>query len=372
MSNNRIDISKNDVFDYEAKLIYITYSKFENDWTSLMHFHPFSEIFYVVGGKGKFTVENDTFDVKQDDMIIVNPNVYHHEDSDGDHPLEYVVLGVENLSFGLNGEDNEFLYQSFEKNNDDIQYYITHLLTESEEKLTGYETVCQKLFDLFLLKVVRYMKLNLSDNPIQKPMKREIRMICQYIDQNYAEDMSLESLAEFMKMNKYYMAHEFKNNIVNALNRYRNLWNAEHNKLGHIQVDIPLQPDEVCHAAAQVGLCQHKVVEKEDNYFELTRKFNIDETVTFKGEKLEHPKTKEEITALLDIGNFLLTNQRIIYLSRKTAQAVDLDKITAAELDVNIITFHTKDNGDFMYKFSDDAAGVMYILFQRTMQENIK
>ena len=49
MSNNRIDISKNDVFDYEAKLIYITYSKFENDWTSLMHFHPFSEIFYVVG-----------------------------------------------------------------------------------------------------------------------------------------------------------------------------------------------------------------------------------------------------------------------------------------------------------------------------------
>lgn len=213
MSNNRIDISKNDVFDYEAKLIYITYSKFENDWTSLMHFHPFSEIFYVVGGKGKFTVENDTFDVKQDDMIIVNPNVYHHEDSDGDHPLEYVVLGVENLSFGLNGEDNEFLYQSFEKNNDDIQYYITHLLTESEEKLTGYETVCQKLFDLFLLKVVRYMKLNLSDNPIQKPMKREIRMICQYIDQNYAEDMSLESLAEFMKMNKYYMAHEFKNNI---------------------------------------------------------------------------------------------------------------------------------------------------------------
>lgn len=166
--------------------------------------------------------------------------------------------------------------------------------------------------------------------------------------------------------------YEFKNNIVNALNRYRNLWNAEHNKLGHIQVDIPLQPDEVCHAAAQAGLCQHKVVEKEDNYFELTRKFNIDETVTFKGEKLEHPKTKEEITALLDIGNFLLTNQRIIYLSRKTAQAVDLDKITAAELDVNIITFHTKDNGDFMYKFSDDAAGVMYILFQRTMQENIK
>lgn len=166
--------------------------------------------------------------------------------------------------------------------------------------------------------------------------------------------------------------YEFKNNIVNALKRYRDLWNAEHNKLGNIQVDIPLQQDEICHAAAQAGLCQHKVVEKEDNYFELTRKFNIDETVTFKGEKLEHPKTKEEITALLDIGYFFLTNQRIIYLSKKTAQTVELEQITAADLDVNIITFHTKNNGDFMYKFSDEAAGVMYILFNRTHQENVK
>lgn len=213
MSNNRIDISRNDVFDYESKLLYVTYSKYENDWKSLMHFHPFSEIFYVLGGKGQFTVDKDTFDVKADDMIIVNPNIYHHEDSDGEEPLEYVVLGVKNLSFGLNGEENTFLYQSFEKNNNDIPYYISHLLQESENKEVGYEAVCQKLFDLLLLKVVRQMKLHLSTNPIVKPIKREIRMICQYIDQNYAEDMSLESLAEYMKMNKYYMAHEFKNNI---------------------------------------------------------------------------------------------------------------------------------------------------------------
>lgn len=166
--------------------------------------------------------------------------------------------------------------------------------------------------------------------------------------------------------------YEFKNNIANALKRYRDYWNAEHSSLGNIKVDIPLQKDEICHAAAQAGLCQQKVVEKEDNYFELTRKFTIDETVTFKGEKLEHPKTKEEITALLDIGYFFLTNQRIIYLSKKAVQAVDLDKITAAGMENNIITFHTNADGDFMYKFSDDASGVMYILFNRVYQANVK
>lgn len=166
--------------------------------------------------------------------------------------------------------------------------------------------------------------------------------------------------------------YEFKTNIVNALKKYRDYWNAEHAPLGSIDVEIPLQENEICHAAAQAGLCQQKVVEKEDNYFELTRKFNIDETVTFKGEKLEHPKTKEEITALLDIGYFFLTNQRVIFLSKKTAQVIDLDKITANELNINIITFHTDENGDFMYKFSDEAAGVMHILFNRVYQANVK
>ncbi|MEG0277509.1 MAG: AraC family transcriptional regulator [Coprobacillus sp.] len=213
MSNNRIDISKNDIYDFQSNLLYITYSQYGEDWKSLMHLHPFVEIFYVIGGKGRFSVENETFDVKADDMIIVNPNVYHHEDSDGDNPLEYVVLGVEELTFHLNEEDNTFLYQSFEKDKEDIQYYISHLLMESEKRLDGYEAVCQKLFDLFLLKIVRQMRFSLSKNDLQKPIKREVRMICRYLDQNFANEISLEFLAEYMNINKYYLAHEFKKNM---------------------------------------------------------------------------------------------------------------------------------------------------------------
>ena len=210
MSNNRTNISDNDFFGHRSRLLYISYSKYENDWKSLKHLHPFSEIFYVIGGIGKFTIENETFDVKTDDMIIVNPNVYHHEDSEGDNPLEYVVLGVGDFSFALDGQNQSFVYQSFEKDNDDIQYYIMNLLIECENKELGYETVCQKLLDLFLLKIIRKMRVSLESSNFQKPIKREIRMICYYIDENYGENITLESLADYMKMNKYYMAHEFK------------------------------------------------------------------------------------------------------------------------------------------------------------------
>lgn len=163
---------------------------------------------------------------------------------------------------------------------------------------------------------------------------------------------------------------EFKSNIQNALDKYRNLWEAEHKPLGNVQQDaFPLLPGEACHAYANCGLCQNKVVEREDNYFELTRKFKIDETVSFKGEKIEHPKFKEEMVILLELGHFFLTSQRIVYIGKKNAFNIMLKDLAGADFDgVNLITFHTKEKGDVIIKYSDEAAGVMYILFNRAFE----
>ena len=160
--------------------------------------------------------------------------------------------------------------------------------------------------------------------------------------------------------------YEFKNNIVNALQKYRNLWDAENKKLEPIELDLPLEKGEFAYAAVNCGWCQNKEIEREDNYFELTRKFSIDETVSFKGEKLEHPKIKEEATILEELGHFVLTNTRIIYLSQKNAIAINADDIKSADFDdINLVTFHHKDGSDILIKFPDEAAGVMHILFNR-------
>lgn len=210
MSSNRIDIIDDQFFDHKSQLMYISYSKFGQDWRSLKHLHPFTEIFFVLDGEGAFTVENESFDIKANDLIIVSPNVYHQENSHDDKPLEYVVLGVQDLLFQLDNPNQNFIYQNFDKDNDDVLYYVHHLLMESETKEIGYDTVCQKLLELLILKVIRKININLQAHQSSSPAKREIRMICHYIDQNYSEDLSLESLAKYMKMNKYYMAHEFK------------------------------------------------------------------------------------------------------------------------------------------------------------------
>ena len=38
------------------QLRYISVSKYENDWKSIPHTHPISELFYVLNGKGVFYI----------------------------------------------------------------------------------------------------------------------------------------------------------------------------------------------------------------------------------------------------------------------------------------------------------------------------
>ncbi len=189
-------------------------------------------------------------------------------------------------------------------------------------------------------------------------------------ERRYTPEQEEQLRADCQKLD---IPFEFKNNIVNALTQYRELWKAENAELTRLDPEnLPFNPDpgENCHAYANCGLCEHKVVEKEDNLFELTRKFNIDETVSFKGEKLEHPKISEEVTTVFELGYFFLTDRRIIYISDKQAQAVNFKDLAKAEFDcINIVTFVNNNGGRIMIKFADEAAEAVYILFTRVFEK---
>ncbi len=158
---------------------------------------------------------------------------------------------------------------------------------------------------------------------------------------------------------------EFRSNIQNALDHFRELWCAENEELGVMDVVLSLREGEVCRCYVNAGACQRKTVEREDNLLEVTRRFAIDETVTFAGEKLQHPKLQEEAVVVVSLGFFFLTDQRLLYITDKTAVTTELDAVTGADFDGGtVITFHT-DEGDVIYKFADESADVLYILFNR-------
>ena len=99
MSNERFLMMESDIKNLSFQLDSITKSKYDSDWHSTLHTHPFTELFYVVDGKGEFIIQQQRFAVKANDFVIINPHVEHTEVSSSEDPLEYIVVGIQGLSF---------------------------------------------------------------------------------------------------------------------------------------------------------------------------------------------------------------------------------------------------------------------------------
>ncbi|MDE6203775.1 MAG: AraC family transcriptional regulator [Lachnospiraceae bacterium] len=216
-TRHRIEESRTSSFG-ESKLLYISTSKYEGDWQSILHSHPFSELFYVVNGSGFFVAEGEGFPVGKNDMVIINPHVQHTEKSGNDSPLEYIVLGINGLSFSFeniaSAQDGMSMQTAFgtvykyNMQNSNVYAYLNIMLEEITHKKDNYETVCQNLLEVLLICMLRNDDLSIvkSTNTL---LNRECTQIKNFLDSNYSENITLDTLASITHMNKYYMAHAF-------------------------------------------------------------------------------------------------------------------------------------------------------------------
>lgn len=207
MSIIRYEITAQDSQKLDAKLLYISMSKYQGDWDSIPHIHHFTELFYVVKGNGKFCLKNETYPISSNDLIIVPSNTEHTERSYNANPLEYIVLGIEGITF-LDSETSgsRIIYNYTERT--EFLNLLNLILKEVQNKQPGYHLVCQNLLDVLLIQIIRRQKLVPATISSTK-MNKECGQIKQYLDSNYADSISLDSLAAMTHMNKYYLVHAF-------------------------------------------------------------------------------------------------------------------------------------------------------------------
>lgn len=212
MSNEMVSISSSAGSRSDFQLRYISISKYEGDWHSLPHTHQFTELFYVLHGEGVFYIENEKVPVKTDDLIIINPNVEHTEKTFPNNPMEYIVFGVEGLAFSFTEHDQAYGrgYSFYSYGSDKNQFinFAQLIMHEFQDKKPGFEKVCHGLLEVLLVYISRKQKLSvISESSFQ--LSKECAIAKRYIDTNYAQDITLDSLAEITHINKFYLAHSF-------------------------------------------------------------------------------------------------------------------------------------------------------------------
>ena len=216
MSTERYLMMESDIKSLSFQLESITKSKYDSDWHSTLHTHPFTELFYVVDGKGEFNIQGQRFPVKPNDFVIINPQVEHTELSSPDEPLEYIVLGINGLSFSnltpVSEGGHPFSFFNLRDEQKDILRYLNAMVQEATSQSMSYELVCHNLLEILLIKILRHQHFDLEVGKQSKATK-DISFIKHYLETYYHESIQLEDLASMTHLSRFYISHSFKKEI---------------------------------------------------------------------------------------------------------------------------------------------------------------
>ena len=209
MSHRHYSIKTEDIPKMNSRLLSISLSKDDRDWHRVLHTHRFTEIFFVLNGKGNFLFHRDVRSIQTGDLVIIPPYIEHTEQSIPGTSLEYYVLGIDGISFQT--QDSAAAAQIF--CNFDQASLIADLFAQMYYEVKGNrygsEAICQHLLEILILRIVRTQQL--IPVPITSArMTKECAQIKEYLDTNYTGHITLDTLTSLTHMNKYYMAHSFR------------------------------------------------------------------------------------------------------------------------------------------------------------------
>ena len=193
-----------------AKLLNAASAKYGGDWSSVPHSHNHVELFYIVGGKGQFQIQDQLYPVNANNLVIINPNVTHTEVSLNAQPLEYIVLGIEGIELSITETSGgQFCIMDHFESMDNT-FCLRNILREMEQKQPGYKDICQAFMEILIIRLMRNTDLAVPAKPTISVGNRQCASVRRYIDLHFKEPLSLDQLAEEAHMNKYHLAHAFK------------------------------------------------------------------------------------------------------------------------------------------------------------------
>lgn len=186
------------------------------------HSHDYLELAFMMSGEGKYHIENEVIDVREGDLLILNPGVKHEavRDVERSVPTTEFFVGVSDLK--LPGFEENYLpipkVGHVLHTSGELRQRIMRICTAMDaENTTYYEG------KYFMLKsYVMQLILLIIREECQPPKKLEgysfesvnkkyvVEQIINYLEENYASKISLDQIAGNMYLSPFYISKIFK------------------------------------------------------------------------------------------------------------------------------------------------------------------
>ncbi len=180
------------------------------------HWHNCIEIFLVLSGKLTITVENETYHLLEDDIILINSDQLHEIQSN-----ENVVVALQiNPTYYKKGLESgaSFLCNSAAYHNKikftELKRTIAKIIYVNYNDKEDNELLIISFSYQLMLELVKNFK-DSEERNVNNASKSLQRLgdIIQYLGENYADNITLEQVAEREYLSPSYLSHFFRLNM---------------------------------------------------------------------------------------------------------------------------------------------------------------
>jgi AraC-like DNA-binding protein len=193
------------------------------------HWHNYLEISYVKQGRGRYYIENKTYELQEGDIIVINNIEPHYmEVLPPQNMLQPVVMFDPKLIWTSENDmfDFQYLKPFFDRSSNfsnkidsrnDVGRQIFRLLTEIEDEYTRQPVGYKLMIKAKLLHIITYLIRHYQDSDKQlesishKSQKlKKLEVVFEHINRSYQNKITLEELASLAFMSPNYFCTFFK------------------------------------------------------------------------------------------------------------------------------------------------------------------
>lgn len=178
------------------------------------HFHNFYEIYFLVYGSCRFSIENRIFDIKKNDMLIIPPGQIHIASDYFEMSNRIIIHFPATI---LDTAFNKRL-KTFRQNNYYVPQkpaYIAELLKKMQAELLDNDPISDQVSKSYLILLLEYIIRNESSTKLKASQVTTINLtedLMTYVIDNYQHDISIQDLSDKFGYSPNYISALFKKN----------------------------------------------------------------------------------------------------------------------------------------------------------------
>lgn len=171
-------------------------------------------IHYILEGKGKYNVGDNTYYLEKNQGFIINPNTLTYYEADENEPWTYIWIAFNGIKAqdylnSINLDSNNLIFYCEE--NELLKNYVMDMFKINRMSVSG-ELKLQGLLYLFLSTLAQSSASKISSNS-DVSYKLYIEKSIEFINNNYTNNIKVTDIADYVGLNRSYLSSLFKKTL---------------------------------------------------------------------------------------------------------------------------------------------------------------